>query len=311
MKIWEPKLPGTLWATPGLLRDSYLILYCHLRLGLPSGLSQVCPPEFCMYLPVPHTCHMTRPPNSSYFDLADNIWSAVQIMQLFTALFPPARVSLASRTIHFTSKWVAKPNNIAVQRIYTLAVLLRFSKGADRYSATPSFVVVPSWFDITLKKIWSDSDRASSLICGNKIPTRCNRWYLLQILLLAQHVSGTIMPIIRSSRVFYIWSLPVVFGALVFKLSVWCRAEGYVSGLRTAARKLDTQPSAPHHTDNLKTKAPNTTGSNHLYNTIELLIMGIMVTETCCASDKICIKTSVASNLYFISTYKWTYIVLP
>jgi len=22
MKIWEPKPPGTLWATPGLLRDS-------------------------------------------------------------------------------------------------------------------------------------------------------------------------------------------------------------------------------------------------------------------------------------------------
>ena len=24
--------------------------------------------------------------------------------------------------------------------------------------------------------IWSDFDRASSLICGNKTPTRCNRW---------------------------------------------------------------------------------------------------------------------------------------
>ena len=40
------------------------------------------------------------------------------------------------------------------------------------------------------------------------------------------------MPIIRSSRVLYKWLLPVVFGALVFKLSVWCGAEGYVSGLR-------------------------------------------------------------------------------
>ena len=29
--------------------------------------------------------------------------------------------------------------------------------------------------------------------------------------------------------------LPVVFGALVFKLSVWCGAEGCVSGLRAAA----------------------------------------------------------------------------
>jgi hypothetical protein len=48
-----------------------------------------------------------------------------------------------------------------------------------------------------------------------------------------------------------------------------------------AARKPDTQPSAPHHTDNLKTKAPNITGSNHLYNTLEILMMGIMVPETC------------------------------
>ena len=40
--------------------------------------------------------------------------------------------------------------------------------------------------------------------------------------LLAQHISGTIMPIIRSSRVLHRRLLPVVFGALVFKLSVWC-----------------------------------------------------------------------------------------
>ena len=72
-------------------------------------------------------------------------------------------------------------------------------------------------------------------LCGNKMPTRCNRLYLLQILLHAQHVSGNTMPIIRSSRVLYRWSLPVVFGALVFRLSVWCGAEGYVSGLQAAA----------------------------------------------------------------------------
>jgi len=31
------------------------------------------------------------------------------------------------------------------------------------------------------------------------------------------------------------WLLPVVFGAVVFKLLVWCGAEGYVSGLHDAA----------------------------------------------------------------------------
>ena len=59
--------------------------------------------------------------------------------------------------------------------------------------------------------------------------------FLLQILLIAQHVSGTTMPIIRSSRVLYRWLLPVLFRAVVFKLLVWCGAEGYVSGLQDAA----------------------------------------------------------------------------
>ena len=58
---------------------------------------------------------------------------------------------------------------------------------------------------------------------------------LLQVLLLVQHVSGTIKPIIRSSRVLYRWLLPVVFGAVVFKLPVWCRAVSCVSGLQDAA----------------------------------------------------------------------------
>ena len=38
------------------------------------------------------------------------------------------------------------------------------------------------------------------------------------------------------------WLLPVVFGAVVFKLLVWCGAEGCVSGLQDAATscKRDT-----------------------------------------------------------------------
>ena len=38
------------------------------------------------------------------------------------------------------------------------------------------------------------------------------------------------------------------------------------------------------------TKAPNAIDSNHLYNTLELLMMGIVVPETCWASNKICNK---------------------
>jgi len=60
-----------------------------------------------------------------------------------------------------------------------------------------------------------------------------------------------------------------------------CFGHIYAHYQELAARKPNTQPSAPHHTDNLKTKSPNTTGSNNLYNTLELLMMGIVVPETC------------------------------
>ena len=50
------------------------------------------------------------------------------------------------------------------------------------------------------------------------------------------------------------------------------------------------QPANRTHNPQLHTKAPNTTGSNHLYNTHELLMMGTVVHETCWASDKICNK---------------------
>ena len=77
-------------------------------------------------------------------------------------------------------------------------------------------------------------------------------------------------------------------GAREYYTGGWCLC---LSGLlaAAAAHKPDT-PSAPCHTNNLKTKAPNTTGSDHLYNTLELLMMGIMVPETCWASNKICSK---------------------
>ena len=94
--------------------------------------------------------------------------------------------------------------------------------------------------------------------------------FLLQILLLAQHVSGN-------------------------SPQTW----------RT------TLSSTPYR--QLENQAPNTTGSNHLYNTLELLMMGIMVPETCWASNKICNKNHLLHLVGILfphclknSTYVWT-----
>ena len=59
--------------------------------------------------------------------------------------------------------------------------------------------------------------------------------YLLQILLLAEHVSGHHYAHHQELKSIIQWSLLVVFRAVVFKLLVWCGAKVYVSGLQDAA----------------------------------------------------------------------------
>ena len=68
--------------------------------------------------------------------------------------------------------------------------------------------------------------------------------FLLHILLLAQHVSGTIMPIIRSSRVLYKWLLPVVFGAWFSscRYGVELRVVRPVCGLRASDDRHNGAP---------------------------------------------------------------------
>ena len=117
-----------------------------------------------------------------------------------------------------------------------------------------------------------DFDRASSLICGNKMPTRCNRGFYCRS---AQHVSGTTMPIIGSSRVLYsgccLWYFVLWFS------SCWSSVERRV--MCPVCRMLQHPANCTkYHRQQL------------LYNTLELLMMGIVVPATCWASNKICNK---------------------
>ena len=85
--------------------------------------------------------------------------------------------------------------------------------------------------------IWWDFDRASSLICENKMPTRCNRGFYCRPYCLLKCFEHHYIHHQELKSIIQ-WLLPVVFRAVVFKL----------------------QP---------------------LYNTLELLMMGIVVLETC------------------------------
>ena len=81
--------------------------------------------------------------------------------------------------------------------------------------------------------------------------------FLLQILLLAQHVSDTTMPIIRSSRVLY-------SGCCLW----YFLQTGHITLSSTSDQQLENHSTKYHR-------------QQPLYNTLELLMMGIMVPETC------------------------------
>ena len=91
--------------------------------------------------------------------------------------------------------------------------------------------------------------------------------FLLQILLLAQHVSGTTMPIIRSSKVLY-------SGCCLWYLVPWFSS--CCSILRTGHITLSSTPDQQlgNHSTKYHRQQP-------LYNNLELLMVGIVVRETC------------------------------
>ena len=87
--------------------------------------------------------------------------------------------------------------------------------------------------------------------------------FLLQILLLAQHVSGTTMPIIRSSRVLYSDCCLWYFG-----LQDACILQtGYITLSSTPDQQLENHSTKYHR-------------QQPLYNTLELLMMSIVLPET-------------------------------
>ena len=109
----------------------------------------------------------------------------------------------------------------------------------------------------------------------------------MQILLLDQHVPGTTLPIIRSSRVLYssccLWYLVLWFSSCLsgVELRVMCPVRS--STLNQQLEKHSTK----YHRQQL------------LYNTLELLMMGKVVPGTCWSSNKICNKNLCYIKLAF------------
>ena len=119
--------------------------------------------------------------------------------------------------------------------------------------------------------------------------------FLLQILFLAQHISGITMPIIRSSRVLYsgccLWYFVLWFSSC-WSWGLCVRFAGCCSILQTGHITLSSTPD--QQLENHSTKYHR---QQPLYNTLELLMTGIVVPKTCWASNKFCNK-NLCSKYY-------------
>ena len=139
---------------------------------------------------------------------------------------------------------------------------------------------------LIFNEVWCDFDRASSLICGNKMPTRCNRDFYYRYYCLLNMFRAPLCP---SSGAQEYYTVVAAYG-------IWCcgfQVVGLVwswglcesSILQTGHITLNSTPD--QHLENHSTKCHR---QQPLYNTLELLMMGIVVPETCWASNKMCNK---------------------
>ena len=114
------------------------------------------------------------------------------------------------------------------------------------------------------QQIWCDIDRASSLICGNKMPITCNRGFYCRSYCLLNMFRAPLCPSSGAQEYYTvvaacgIWCCGFQVAGLVWSwwLCLVCRMLQYPAN-QTHNPQLHTRPAT------WKTGARNTTGSNH------------------------------------------------
>ena len=131
----------------------------------------------------------------------------------------------------------------------------------------------------------------SKTMRGNKMPTRCNRGFYCRSYCLLNMFRAPLCP---SSGVQMYYTVVAACGisccgfqaaGLVWSWGLCVRFAGCCSILQTGHITLSSTPDQQleKHSTKYHKQQP-------LYNTLELLMMGIVMPETCWASNKICNK---------------------
>jgi len=102
----------------------------------------------------------------------------------------------------------------------------------------------------------------------------------------AHHVSDINISIIRSLRLFCWITTLVVFFLVRCVLEFWCGCVGVVSVWQAESCHTDTTPTQPHRNSNTHRTKKNTTNVVVQQNSHKLLMMDILMSETCWAHKK-------------------------
>ena len=116
--------------------------------------------------------------------------------------------------------------------------------------------------------------------------------------LCAQHVSEFIISITRSLRLFCWITISVVLFLVRCVLEFRCGWVGVVSVLQAEASNTDTTPTQPHRNSNTHRTKNNTTDMVIQQNSRKLLVMDILMSETCWAHKK---WNKIANDIKLIS----------
>ena len=140
---------------------------------------------------------------------------------------------------------------------------------------------------LNVYQTWCDFDRASSLICGNKMPTRCNRGFYCRSYCLLNMFRSPLCPSSGAQEYYTVVAACGIsccgfqVAGLVWSWRLCVLFAGCCSILQTGHINLSstTDQQLENHSTKYHKQQP-------LYNTLELLMMGIVVPETCWASNK-------------------------
>jgi len=140
----------------------------------------------------------------------------------------------------------------------------------------------------TFPQIWCDFYCASSLICWNKMPARFKRGFYCRSYCLLNMFRPPLCPSSGAQEYYTvvaacgIWCCGFQVVGLVRKWGLCIRFAGCCSIGHITLSSTPEQQLENHSTKYHRQQPP--------YNTLELLMMGIVVPETCWESSKICNK---------------------